>query len=131
MKKMPRTALAGTLLLLLGFSCAIGVIRYKIKTDFNKWCSIAHAAHPHSADDVASLLAYVQSESHTLKERNHVTWAIGQSRDARALPVLENYFTNQACNHSQNLCQHELKKSIRLCSKGAPTLSGLIKNHHQ
>jgi hypothetical protein len=130
MGKLIKTTLAGTLLSLLGLSCAIGLIRHDIKRDVNEWCETAQAEYSHPNDDVAALLAYVQSESHTLKDRNHVIWALGQSRDARALPVLENYFTNRECNHSQNLCQHELEKAIRLCSKSSPDLSGQIKPHH-
>lgn len=131
MKKWPRIALTGTLLLFLGFSCAVGLIRHDIKKDFNTWCAMAQAAHPHAGDDVDSLLAYVQSEAHTLQERNHAVWAIGQSRDSRALPVLEKYCTGRDCNHDRELCQYELEKAIRLCSKGAPNFSGLIKKHHQ
>jgi len=130
LKTRPKILVIGILLLFLGFSCAIRVIRHDIKRDVNKWCQTAQVVHPHPNDGVAALLAYVQSESHTLKERNHMIWAIGQSRDARALPVLENYFTNRECNHSQNLCQHELEKAIRLCSKSSPDLSGQIKPHH-
>ena len=65
-------------------------------------------------DRVEALMALVQSEQHTLAQRNHAVWALGQLRDARALPVLQKYYTGQPCDHARYLCQSELKKAIRL-----------------
>jgi hypothetical protein len=66
-------------------------------------------------DRVEALMALVQSERPTLAERNHAVWALGQMRDARALPVLHKYYTGQPCDHARYLCQYELKKAIALC----------------
>lgn len=131
MKALRSKLIAGALLLALILTGALGYIRYTIKTDVNKWCETAQADHPHPNDNVAALLAYVQNDAHSLKERNHVIWAIGQSRDARALPVLEKYYDGKACYHDSRLCQYELEKAIRLCSRGSPNFSGLFKKHHK
>jgi len=72
-------------------------------------------------DRVLGLMAYVESPKHTLRERNRAVWALGQLRDARALPVLERYFTGRDCEHGRVLCQYELRKAIHLC-RGAPNL---------
>jgi HEAT repeat protein len=73
-------------------------------------------AHP--GDRIPALLAYVESPKHTLRERNRAVWALGQLADARALPVLEKYLTGGDCEHGRLLCQHELRKAIRLCHGG-------------
>jgi len=66
-------------------------------------------------DRVEALMKLVESDRHTLSERNHAVWALGQLRDARALPVLRKYYTGQPCDHARYLCQLELKKGIALC----------------
>ena len=74
------------------------------------------------ADRVLALMAYVESPKHTLQERNRAVWALGQLGDARALPVLQKYMTGGTCDHAHVLCQHELRKAMRLCS-GATNLT--------
>ena len=74
------------------------------------------------ADRVLALLSYVESPTHTLQARNRAVWALGQLGDARALPVLQKYSTGEACDHHHRLCQHELRKAIRLCN-GATNLT--------
>lgn len=66
-------------------------------------------------DRVEALSAYVDSERHTLTERNHAVWALGQLRDPRGLPVLLKHRTGQPCDHSRFLCQKEIEKAIVLC----------------
>lgn len=111
--------------LLSGFiccACLLGLIRWKIQSGLDRQCAIAQAAHPHPGDAVAAMLEYVQSDSHTLKERNLAVWSLGQSRDSRALPILEGYLTGEKCDHDSKLCQSELKKAIMLCKPDAPNL---------
>jgi hypothetical protein len=83
---------------------------------------MAQSAHPHPGDDVAAMLEYVQTDSHSLRDRNLVVWALGQARDSRALPVLESYYTAGKCDHDRYLCQGELAKAIKLCRGPAPNL---------
>lgn len=75
-----------------------------------------------AGDRVLALMAYVESPKHTLRERNRAVWALGQLGDARALPVLETHFTGTDCEHDRALCQHELRKAIRLC-RGATNIA--------
>jgi len=103
-------------------TCALGILRWDIQSDLNKWCDVAQSKYPHPGDDVAAMLYYVQSNSHPLKKRNHVVWALGQARDSRALPVLESFYTGKECDHSQYLCQGELEKAIKLCKGETPNL---------
>ena len=76
-------------------------------------------------DRVSALMAYIESPSHTLRERNRAVWAVGQLGDARALPVLEKHATGRECDHARALCQYELRKAIRLC-RGATNISASI-----
>lgn len=76
-------------------------------------------------DRVPALMAYIESPKHSLRERNRAVWALGQLGDARALPVLEKHFTDRECEHARVLCQHELRKAIRLC-RGATNISAFL-----
>ena len=42
---------------------------------------------------IEALMAMVDCESCSLRDRNNAVWALGQLDDARALPVLEKYHT--------------------------------------
>ena len=101
---------------------ALGIVRWKIQAGLDEWCVVAQAAHPHPGDDVAALLDYVQSDVHSLQQRNHAVWALGQARDRRALPVLQEFVTHEPCDHDRPLCQHELGKAIALCKGETPNL---------
>jgi hypothetical protein len=72
----------------------------------------------HGGDRVTALMTYLESSSHSLPERNRAVWALGQLGDARALPVLQKYYTGKPCDHGRMLCQRELKKAIQLCRGG-------------
>jgi len=101
---------------------AMGVLRQRIQSDLDNWCVTAQAAHPHPDDDVAALLDYVQSDVHSLRQRNSAVWALGQARHPRALPILEGYFTGEPCDHARRLCQRELSKAVALCKGETPNL---------
>jgi len=102
--------------------CLLGVIRWRIQSSLDRWCAIAQTAHQHNGDDVAALVDYVESDLHTLSERNCAVWALGQARDVRALSVLEKYYSGEKCDHDRKLCQSELKKAIKLCKPGSYNL---------
>jgi hypothetical protein len=67
-------------------------------------------------DGVEALVQLVQSDHHTLQERNRAVWALGRLRDKRGLPVLEKYYAGGECDHARFLCQRELRKAIDLCN---------------
>jgi len=64
---------------------------------------------------VSALLEYVDSKEHSLLKRNRAVWALGQLGDPMALPVLNKHYTGSSCDHARFLCQHELRKAIKLC----------------
>lgn len=67
-------------------------------------------------DKVEALVAYLDSEGPSLRDKNHAIWALGRFRDPRALPALEKLVTGQPCDHAHYVCQYELKKAIENCS---------------
>lgn len=115
LKRLYRNGVTGLLICLIGGVCILGFLRWDIQSDLVKRCTVAQAAHPHSGDHVAALLDYVQSDLHTLEKRNRAVWALGQTRDSRALPILEKYLSGEDCDHAATLCQSEIKKAIALC----------------
>ena len=76
----------------------------------------AEAVSQYPGDRVEALMAYVDSDHHSLRQRNRAVWALGQIGDTRALPVLEKYYTGGPCDHANSLCQGELGKAIKACS---------------
>lgn len=83
------------------------------------YSGVAQKAHPCPGDDVAALMAYMESDTHTLQERNHAVWTLGHLGEARALPTLERAYTGGRCDHAAHLCQYELAKAIKRCG-GTP-----------
>ena len=83
------------------------------------------AVQEYGGDRVTALIAYADSPSHGLRDRNRAVWALGQIGDGRALRFLEKQYTGRPCDHERLLCQHELEKSIRLC-RGGVNLPALV-----
>jgi hypothetical protein len=96
-------------------SGALGAILWHIHRSVQERCAMAQEAHPHPGDDVAALIDFMNSESHSLRERNSAIWALGRLGEAKALPALESVYTGERCEHDKKLCQYELEKAIRRC----------------
>jgi len=75
----------------------------------------ARAVQEYPGDRVEALISYVNSDKHSLRDRNLAVWALGQIGDRRALPVLKKLYTGGPCDHDRALCQGELQKAIKLC----------------
>lgn len=96
---------------------------FSIRSSVKEMC--AEATKEYHGNRVKALIAYVSSESHSLKKRNRAVWALGQIGDKRALAVLESFYTGGDCDHEKHLCQGELKKAIDLC-KGSVNLCAWV-----
>ncbi len=70
-------------------------------------------------DPLETLVAYLESDSGSFKEKNHVIWALGGIGDKRALPALQKLYTGtpcpKPCDSSKYICQYGLEKAIRGC----------------
>ena len=76
------------------------------------------AVEIYQGNALSALINYMDSNEHSLKKRNRAVWALGQLGDPMALPALNKHYTGLSCDHLRFLCQHELKKAIKMC-KGA------------
>ena len=121
-KKLHKAILAGIIVFFIIFTCGLGYCRWKIQTGLDKYCKVAQSEHPYPGDDITAMMEFVQSNSHSLKDRNLMVWALGQARDSRALPFLESYYTGKECDHEQHICQSELEKAIKLCKGETPNI---------
>ena len=92
------------------------VVCWSIRSSVKEMSAIATRQYP--GDRIEALVRYVDSENHSLRERNRAVWALGQIGDERALPALEKLYTGEPCDHDNSLCQRELQRAITAC-KGA------------
>lgn len=97
-------------------SAALGTILWYIHDYAEQYCSVAQQAHPHPGDDIASLIDYMNSNTHSLRQRNLAVWTLGPLRDLAELQALKSVYTVKECDHDTQLCQYELQKAIKLCS---------------
>ena len=74
------------------------------------------ALREYPGDKVGALMALVESEEHSVRDRNRAIWALGQLGDSRALVVLQKYYTGKESDEARELSQYELKKAIALCN---------------
>lgn len=88
-----------------------------ISSDVRAICK--KAQQQFEGDQVEALVAALESDKLTFKEKNQVIWALGEIGDKKALPALEKIYTGEPCSKpcdsSQHLCQYGIKKSIRGC----------------
>jgi len=74
-------------------------------------------------DRVQALGAVVDCPNCSREERNRAVWALGQIRDARALPILMKYY-NQPGQTCRQVCQHELQKAVEAIQRKHPVWLG-------
>jgi hypothetical protein len=85
----------------------------------------ATALRAFPGDRISALMALVDSEQHTMSDRNRAIWALGQLGDSRALPFLESRFSGRQSDEGRELSQYELKKAIVLCG-GATNITAFV-----
>lgn len=104
-----------SILILMLFIYSFFRIRGEVKTA----CLKAQAEY--HEDCVNSLIEYIQSNNHTIRNRNSAVWALGQIADKKALPFL--YGLNKTlpeqekCSYDDCLSKYEIQKAIRWCEK--------------
>ena len=104
----------GTLCCLAFLFLAFVMICWSIRSSVKEISADAVREYP--GDRTEALMTYVDSENHSLRQRNRAVWALGQISDKRALPVLEKWYTGDPCDHQNSLCQRELSKAINACN---------------
>lgn len=96
-------ALFGLIFLYIG-------LRVWIWTDASKYAE--KVSLQFKTDKTEALLMLINSEEHTLKEKNKAIWALGVLKEKNALPKLEMLYTGIECRHDSAICQYELYKAI-------------------
>jgi hypothetical protein len=100
------------------------MVAYQIHEPVQTMCEEAQSEF--SGDCVEALIAYIESDHHSFKEKNQAIWAIGNFGDERALPTLQKLSTGdpcpKPCGKETYICQYGLEKAIRF-SKGGSILS--------
>lgn len=103
-------------LICLGLSTAAYAGLYGwIQADAYRKADAILIAYPAAHDKVEAAMLQMQSSSCTMRQRNQAVWVLGRLSDEKALPVLEEAYTGQPCEHGTHLCQYELEKAIRRC----------------
>jgi hypothetical protein len=72
----------------------------------------------HPGDRMQSLLSCLQATDEPLAVKNRAIWILGELRDERALPILEELMTGRECDHQRHVCQRELTKAIEKIACG-------------
>lgn len=62
---------------------------------------------------VEALVAYMNSDSTDLAQKNWAIWVLGELRDDRALPALLALSGSEICDHDWYVCQYEISKAIK------------------
>lgn len=82
-------------------------------------CASAQARY--DGDCVEAMSQFLDDKNNPIGERNHMIWALGQMGDARALPILEKYYTGIIPDRepwNDVVSQYELKKALNLARGG-------------
>ena len=94
----------------MGFLAVFGMIENSVEVICDE--ALQAQQMEGAGQEVPALIAQLQSDTTTLREKNRIIWALGRLRDKRALPVLEALVTGEKCDHSKYVCQRELKRAI-------------------
>jgi len=85
-------------------------IRIWIGSDLDE--IIEKATELYEGDTIEALISYLESDDHSLVEKNNAIWALGKLADERALPALNDLVVGDECSHSEYVCQRTLSTSI-------------------
>lgn len=119
-KKQKARANRKTLLFIISggmLALAIGVIIILSWNHYNANRVAGKAVKEFHMDKVESILLALDSDHFTLHEKNEMIAALGVFKDERALPKLESLVTHKKCDHSREICQYGLRKSILYIKK--------------
>ena len=100
---------------MLFFVVVCTIVGYEVKNQ----CADSKAQY--GGDCVESLISLLGDENKSFRSRNSAIWALGELGDARALPVLEKYYTGNIPKREsldKGISQYSLSKAIILSRGG-------------
>lgn len=88
-----------------------------------KTCNSAREKHRGKCQ--MALVAVLEDEKSTPKEKNDAIWALGQMADSESLPALQKIYVGKVSEGREPLdevvSQYEIEKAIRWCKNGNVT----------
>jgi hypothetical protein len=90
----------------------VALVVVAIRTGLQRYSDQAIERFP--GDRVEALIQLAGCGRCSLQDRNHAIYALGQMSDPRALAPLRRLYDGDSCTHETRLCQHELRKAIRM-----------------
>ena len=106
-----RKVLSGVAILAFTILILFSGLKVWIKTDANSFAE--EVSKDFQKDKTAALIAVIDSENYTLKDKNKAIWALGVLKEKEALSKLESLVTNEECMHEKDLCQYEINKATK------------------
>jgi hypothetical protein len=101
-----------------------GIVTFKameLRADANEMYT--EAVTRYGGDRIVALTRLLDDESNSYKKRNNAVSMLANLSDARALPVLEKYWTgsnNASCGNGEfRLCQYDLKRAVKNARENA------------
>ena len=111
---------AGAVLIFTLFGLSLVEIYSSVKAR----CDVAR--HEFGGDSVEALMALIESDTSSFKEKKDAIWALGQLGDKRAVPFLEKLITDKEqpppFDSSKYIVQYSVKKALKSCSGKEPHL---------
>ena len=104
--------------IVLGILLAISM--YQIFSSVRNVCGSATARYP--GDNVEALIALVESQDASFREKNQAIWALGQIGDERALPLLRKLDTDDSQSRPYDadsyIVEYSVEKAIGQIESG-------------
>ena len=94
---------------------------HAIYTGVKKIC--VEARREFGQDCTNSLVLFIKSDDHTLKEKRHAVWALGQLAEERSIPFLKQFQETYQCSDDpkkSKMC-YEIFKALKWCEHGNAT----------
>ena len=110
-RSLGKTVIGALALILIVLFAMAAPAELQIGTGVRSFSQTAQAQFP--GKRVEALMAMVNCESCSLRDRNDAVWALGQLDDSRALPVLEKYYAGAKGYQPNNLSQDRLRIALR------------------
>jgi hypothetical protein len=112
--------LTGAIVICVVLAVLFAATMYQIFSSVRGVCRSATARYP--GDNVEALIALIESDDASFREKNQAIWALGQIGDDRALPVLRKLDSEEPqpkpYNADAYIVQYSVEKAIRQIEGG-------------
>jgi hypothetical protein len=110
----------GLVVICVVIAILFAVSMYQIFSSVRAVCRLATERYP--GDNVEALMAMIEAEDSSYREKNRAIWALGQIGDERALPLLRKLDTDEPqpkpYDTDSYIVQYSVEKAIRQIEDG-------------